>query len=147
HQTHWEQEDLTAALNDLETVRALVDKAVEKGGQAQDRQWEAENKVEKSYTELKNYLGQAAALDRRARNALDEGDWQAARKHVLERVTGHPRSPQARMAHIPGRFDTRPTGAEIHLDGKALTHVVDGSRVPITTPAIVFCPNRPRLEI
>ncbi|MCA8956244.1 MAG: PQQ-binding-like beta-propeller repeat protein [Planctomycetes bacterium] len=142
HLAFFEQRDLTSALKSIEQVRQLVRKA----GQAADRRWEVENKVDKSHRELKAYLANASALERHCRQALDEGNWQLARKNVLKLVKEFALSEQAASARVPVMFVTRPVGAAVMRSGKPLLVEKGGKQVPVVTPAVVLCPNQSTLK-
>lgn len=141
HLKKFEARDLAGALADIDKVRKLVAQA----GQPMDRKWEVTKNVVKSLNDLKTYLAMAAALERKARAALDSGDWKSARKHVLELIAKFEMSEQAKLAQIPVMCLTKPSGAMIQQGGKPLTQIVDGKVTPILTPTVILCPNRDKI--
>ena len=137
HLAHVEQTELSEALKDIELVRTLVAEA----GMPRDLQWAAGNQLEKSHGELRNYLAQAAALDREARAALDGGDWRIGRAKILELVSKYQMSPNAKRSKIPVLVVSQPPGAAILRDGKPETVQTPSGRQAAVTPIVIYCPN------
>ena len=139
HDFHFEHNDLDKALREIERVRQLVQEA----GRPKDLQWAAAKNVEKSYRELRIYLSEASALERKARKAIDEGRWREGRRLMLDLIEDYGMASQAKLARVPVKFDTSPSGAEIYFEGKPVTRDVGGQLQVVKTPAVVFCPNQP----
>ncbi|MHC4897956.1 MAG: DUF4388 domain-containing protein [Planctomycetota bacterium] len=142
YENEFKQGNLPAALEAIEVCRKLVFKA----DMPKDYQWWSARNGEQAIVDLKNYMGQSAAVDRRYREAKDKGDWQEARKYALELVTKFELSSYARRAEIPLQLDSRPAGAFVYRKGKPLTVTVDGATRVLRTPAIIYCPALPEVE-
>ena len=137
HVAHVEQTELSKALTDMQLVRALVAEA----GMPQDLQWAASKQLEKSYRELRNYLAEAAALEREARTALDSGDWQVGRTKILELVSKYQMSPNAKRSRIPVLVVSQPAGAVIVRDGTPETVQTPTGRQVAVTPTVIYAVN------
>ncbi len=135
--------DLDNALVAIDAVR----KQVAVGGEAVDREWADSVRLEKCYVELYDYLARAAALERSAREKLRAGDWEAARKDILEATQTYALAPGVKGLQIPFGLDSRPQGAEIWQDGRPLTETVEGATVPRTTPAILECERNATMTV
>lgn len=130
-------QNLDGALGAIESVR----KSVSECGDAVDLVWAEQVKLEKSYVELRDYLANAAALERSAREKAKEGQWQQARKDLLELVRNFNLTRAARNVRLPLRIETRPPGAEVFQNGAPVTVEKDGARAPATTPVVLhFAP-------
>jgi len=128
-------QNLDGALAALEAVR----RAVADCGDAVDLAWAEQVKLEKSYVELRDYLANAAALERSAREKAKDGQWQQARKDLLELVRTYSLTRAARGVRLPVRIESRPPGAQVFQNGVALMVDRDGERVPATTPTVLQC--------
>lgn len=125
--------DLDNALLAIELVR----KAVAQGADSVDQEWAESVRLEKCYVELYDYLARAAALERSAREKLRAGQWQAARKDILEATQAFALAPGVQALRVPFQVDSRPQGAELWQDGKPLLVDVDGTMVVRTTPTVL----------
>ena len=96
--------------------------------------------------DLKNYLGQAAALGRQYRAARDKGDWRTARKHALHLIEDYRLSEVAKRCELPVQLGSRPSGAEIYQGNKPVRVLMNGSQSTVKTPAVVYCPNKAKVE-
>jgi tetratricopeptide (TPR) repeat protein len=124
-------EDLDGALRRCEEVRASVDAE----GQAEDVAWAEKVGLDTELQGLRTYVAAAFDLDRRARSALRDGDWRAARDILLEAVGSYGLSATVRAARIPVEFRTQPAGAEIYVDGEPVLE--DGTGRVLRTPCVV----------
>ncbi|MEZ5966043.1 MAG: PQQ-binding-like beta-propeller repeat protein [Planctomycetota bacterium] len=127
-------QNLDGALEALESVR----KSVAECGDTVDLAWSEQVKLEKSYVELREYLGKAAALERSAREKTKDGQWQQARKDLLELVRDYNLTRAARSVRLPVQIGSRPAGAAIVQDGAPVTVDRGGERVSATTPAVLW---------
>ena len=128
---------LDQALESIETTKKLVLEA----GEDEDRKWAADVALERSSRDLRNFLGEAAALERSARERLDAGDWRGARKFLLSLLDGYEITTVAKHARLPVAMLTRPRGASIWRDGFPLTsNAGDGKEKKLETPALVLLP-------
>lgn len=128
-------QNLDGALAAIESVRTAVSGC----GDAKDLAWAEQVKLEKSYVELRDYLANAAALERSAREKLRAGQWQLARKDMLELVRTYGLARAARGVKLPLRIDTRPAGAELLQHGQPVMVEVDGQQVAARTPVVLQC--------
>ncbi len=133
--TEFRAEDLGAALEQLELCRSLVEETAE----PVDVKWAQDKKLEKVIGDLRTYIGNAAALERVARELVLAGDWRQAREKLLELTSKYDMTEVAKRARIPVMLTSRPAGAVIAQGGRPLVKVVDGAEVELRTPAVVFC--------
>src|SRR5690606_25217714 len=126
--------DLDAALEAIENVKRIVEQA----GRPEDQRWATDVNLEAQRRELAQYISDAVALDREARELMEAGDWRKARERLRTLVTGHALTQLARNARIPILLASRPNGAEIHVGDARLTKVENGVETPLMTPAVVF---------
>lgn len=144
YKTEWDRfnesfhaQALDQALESIETTKKLVLEA----GEDDDRKWANEVALERSSRDLRNFLGEAAALERSARERLDAGDWRGARKFLLNLLDGYEITTVAKHARLPVAVVTRPRGAAIWRDGFPLTSPAsDGKEKKLETPALVLLP-------
>lgn len=130
------EQDLASALTHLENVRRMVT-AIE---DAKDQRWAEEVLLEKNLNDLRVYIGEAAALERRSRDLLAKNDWRAARVELLELTSRYEISEVAKRARIPVLVTSSPPGAAVFQAGRPLTASTEGGEVGLVTPAVVFCP-------
>ncbi|MEE9126825.1 MAG: PQQ-binding-like beta-propeller repeat protein, partial [Planctomycetota bacterium] len=126
----FKQGNLPNALEDVESCRRNVLKA----NMPKDHAWWRGKHGELAITDLKNYMGQSAALNRRYRKAKDSGDWEKAREHALKLCEDYDLSSYARGIEVPVMLRSQPSGAQIHLKGRPLN---------VHTPAVIYCPLAP----
>ncbi len=129
-------QNLDGALEAVESVR----KAVAECGDADDLAWAEQNKLEKSYIELRDYLANAAALERSARDKMRDGKWQLARKDLIDLVRSYNLARAARGVKLPVLIESRPAGAELLLAGAPVMVEREGKSVAATTPVILQVP-------
>lgn len=129
------QNELDKALRQVESVRDMVDQV----GEAGDRKWAQEVGLDKNLHRLKDYLGKAFELDRRAWEELRGGDWDAARRLWVELVEQYEMSDAARSARLPVQLVSSPPGALVLRDGRPVFQRETGSADPLRTPCIVLC--------
>lgn len=134
HRAQFEAEDLVATVESLEAVQRMV-AAV---GQAEDRAWAEEVQLHKSVSDLRRYLGEAAALAGSARELMADDRWRDARDVLLELTERYEITDLAKQARIPVMLTSMPTGAVIERRGRAITEGGDPDELPLTTPAVVF---------
>ena len=101
YEYQFKQGNLPDALDAIENCKKLVFKA----GMPRDLQWWRERNGEQAITDLKNYLGQSAALHRRYRKAKDSGDWQKAREQYQQEQI--PLKEQLRARELKKKSDLR----------------------------------------
>ncbi|MEM7201621.1 MAG: PQQ-binding-like beta-propeller repeat protein [Planctomycetota bacterium] len=135
YQTEIRAKNLAAALERLETCRRLVTEA----GEEVDAKWSDRVQLEKSIGDLRAYIGEAAALERTARELLAKNDWRRARDKLIELTTDYGMTEVARRARIPVLLATRPAGARVFKDGEPVRRRSQGVEEELRTPAVVFC--------
>ena len=135
HKQEFTSGDPEAAMRTVEEVLRLVQEA----GQAEDLEWAREHQVAKTYEELKGHLSEAAALDRRARDAWQAGDWRTARLNWLKLVSEYDLTSTAKSVQLPVYLASKPAGARILKDGKPLTRKRNGQTMAVVTPAVILC--------
>lgn len=128
-------QNLDGALEAIESVR----KSVAECGDTEDLVWAEQVKLERSYVELRDYLGNAAALERSARDKSKDGQWQQARKDLMELVRNYNLTRAARNVRLPVQIESRPPGADLYQNGAPVTVEKDGERVPAKTPVVLTC--------
>jgi outer membrane protein assembly factor BamB/tetratricopeptide (TPR) repeat protein len=125
-------QNLDGALAAIEGVR----KAVAECGDGVDLAWAEQVKLEKSYVELRDYLANAAALERAAREKTRDGNWQLARKDLLELVRSYNLARAARGVKLPVLIESRPPGAELLQGGRPVLIEQDGRSEAVRTPVL-----------
>lgn len=136
HREQFRGGDPEAALASVERVRALVDEA----GGADDMAWALEQQVERTHTNLREFLAESERLVAAYDGKLAAGDWQAARQLALELHERFEYTAGARRAHVPVMVVTRPAGARLLHDGKPLLQQRGAAAEPLATPGLVLCP-------
>ena len=129
------QNELDKALRQVESVRDMIDQVGEPG----DKKWAQDVGLDRNLRRLKDYLGKAFELDRRAWEELRGGDWNAARRLWVELVEQYEMSDAARSARLPVRIVTSPAGALVLRDGRPIFQRETGSADPLRTPCVVLC--------
>jgi outer membrane protein assembly factor BamB/tetratricopeptide (TPR) repeat protein len=132
---HVDEKNLDKALEQLDAVARMVDKA----GEPEDRKWAVEQNLDQNRRELTAYMARALALDRQAWAKLDAGDWRAARALWLEVLSDYWMSQTARNARLPVLVRSRPTGAAIFYRGAPLLGSGKSAGTQQTTPCVVMC--------
>jgi len=122
-------------------VLARVRELIASAGRQADLEWALEQRVEHTWQRLEDYLATAAALGARYDEARDRADWRTVRQVALQLADDYANTAVTARAHVPVMVRTRPAGARLLHLGKPLTHVADGISQPLTTPAMVFCPD------
>jgi len=123
------------AMASIEQVRELVQQA----GGAVDVEWAHEQKVQLTWKNLNDFLGEARELGKAYDASIDSGDFERARELALRLQTDYERTEQGRRVRVPVTVTTRPPGAQLLHDGKPLMRVVDGREEPVLTPGLVLC--------
>ena len=124
-----------ASLQELTKVRDLVQRA----GDPDDLAWALEQQVEKTWTNLQEFLRRAEELGQRSRKLLDAGDWQQARAAALELLEKYEITQPARQVRIPVMLYTRPAGATVLQGGKPIMHRSGDGDAALVTPCVVLC--------
>lgn len=135
YQAEFRAQNLAAALDSIEKVKRMVEEL----GDESDRAWAAQVQLEKNVTDLRMYIGKAAALARSARELLAAKEWRQAREKILDLTERFEITDVAKQARIPVLLVSRPSGATVHQNGRPLTSTVNDTVQPVTTPAVVFC--------
>lgn len=127
-------QNLASALEHVENVRRMVTEI----GDAVDDRWAAEVRLDNCVSQLRVYIGEAAALEREARALLAEGKWREAREKLLVLTSKYDITEVARRARVPVLLTSMPAGAMILENGKPITASGDAG-APLLTPAVVYC--------
>ena len=125
--------ELDQALEQLTAVRAMV---YEEAGEPVDLEWAEKHGIDQQIRESEQIIGEAAALERKARELLRVGDWQEARRlwtKILEDDALR-QSPVARTVRLPVRVESQPPGAVVSRAGEVVE--VDGA--PARTPVVLL---------
>ncbi len=140
YQGHVRAHALDKALDQLETVATMVERA----GEPQDAEWAKSVKLDQERRELKDYIAQAFDIDRRASEKLDAGDWQAARGLLLKLIDEFGMTDTAAHARLPVMIQTRPAGAAVLQGGKPMVKRTPNGELPLRTPCVVLCDQGPQ---
>ncbi len=126
--------NLAGALEQLQAVRELVDQA----GESEDFRWAEENQIDEQLMDLRGRMSTAMAADRRARQKLEQGDWQGARALWLELRSEYGDTETARQVKLPVRVESQPTGATLRMNGVAMTVEGPAGAEPMRTPTVLL---------
>ena len=142
YRTAWEvfqslvrSNELDKALRQVESIRDMVEQI----GEPADRKWAQDVGLDRNLRRLKDYLGKAFELDRRAWEELRGGDWAAARALWVELVQQYEMSDAARAARLPVHIISHPEGALVMRGGRPVFQRETGSGEPLRTPCVVLC--------
>jgi len=140
HLSQWRSGNPEEALVALTKVRDLLAES----GQAVDLEWAFTKQVENTYKHLSSFLEESQRLGELYDERLTEGDWVRAREIALRLHEDYEFTASARRVLVPVMVKTRPQGARLLHEGKALLRTVGGKQVPLVTPGLVLCqPNQP----
>lgn len=134
-QSYVRANELDKALRQVESIRDLVEQV----GEPVDHKWANDVGLDRNLRHLKDYLGKAFELDRRAWEQLRAGEWSEARKSWLELVEHFEMSDAARAARLPVQLVTHPAGALVLRDGRPIFQRETGTNEPLHTPCVVLC--------
>lgn len=123
------------AFEAVKEVRTLVQEA----GQPDDMAWALQEKVERSFLHLEEFLAESVRLGRHYDEKVAAGEWGEARQAALRLHADFEFTEAGRRVMVPVMVVTRPAGARLMHDGKPLMRMVDGEQVPVTTPGLVLC--------
>jgi len=123
------------ALEAVAQVRELVTQA----GGADDMAWALEQQVERTWSNLDEFLKASQRLAAQYDDLVRNSEWAKAREVALELHANYENTKDARRIRVPVMVVTRPAGAVLKHGGKPLMRVVDGQQVPLLTPGLVLC--------
>ena len=142
YRAHWSKHrELFLAGHPEQAFEAVTKarKLVAQAASADDMAWALEHQVERTWSNLKDFLDESQRLAASYDEKIASSQWAAAREVALKLHAEYEHTESARRIRVPVMVVTRPAGAKLSHGGKPLLRNVDGQQQLLLTPGLVLC--------